>query len=1264
MQLYKGLLFHNRYLLVEALGSGASAQVWKASDTKANNLFVALKIFTQNSGMDSHGLQNFEKEFTSVFNMKHSNLLPPTGYDICDGRPYLIMQFCDNGSCSSMVGKMEEEDIIHFLHDVAAGLEYLHDHNIIHQDIKPDNILLDDNCNFLVTDFGISVSSDADTDSSEISGGTRAYMGPERFEGITNTASDMWSLGATAVELLTGNPPYGEHGGLLQSQYPLPDLPDTLQPEVKNMILSCLAADPAQRIKAGEIRQKIDLYRETGSWTVKSNKRTIAIVATAVASIIICTAIFLWDFNRTKVTYYKDYVEVWGVPQGVGRIMPWNSSSMHRMYRVERSQGKVRRVAHVNSLNKVIYDGESERSERPLDQEIYYSSNGKVSHIKVKDHNGTVLYVKDFNESLTTMAFQWDDEHNTERALSAQNDGYSRLLEDDDTKSKITRWLISYDKKGHAVTIKYADMKNTNIHDINGIYGRQMTYDNKGRIVQLDYIDKDGQPRPAKWGLATKKFFYENNNLVRVEYYTVDGEPAYDTKDGLAIYEMQYDKKGNLTACFHRDGDGSLMLPKKNNVAGAMYEYDKHGLLAKEMFIGVDEKPIFVGRVGYSGFSAKYDKYGFISEQVFLDPDGNPCQTSDGYGKVTHVNDQYGNDLETWYYDLDDNLCISGSSGIAGITSTYDSLGNLTEMLFFDENRDPVLSSNGEAGRRYAYNERNLVTDIIYLDQDHNPAYDYNHVCHMKLEYDQPGNVTKRAFYDPDGVNMVLSTENVAGWNILYDELGNETERSFFDSTGHPCMVVGNYARRVMTYDKEGNPKTTRFFNLDGKLTLSTDGVAGYDYVYDGQGNMIKYIPIGTDGRLATNHLETRYTYDNVGNPLSIAYFKNGNPAANSSSYHKTELVYNSRNDIVEQRYYNTAGKLSLNSDLGVASSKMEYDKKGNKVKQSNYGTDSKPINNKEGWASATYEYDAMGNIVRQCFFGTDGKPTDSKKMVPVGIARYDRNNNCIYLASQDENGNYITNPKTGCAIQKSEYDKRSQLLWQAYYDKDEKPVKNKDGYHKVTYQYNQRGNTTEEAYFDTDLKPATYNGVHKITYKYDDRGHETQMAFFNAAGKPTDGTYYFHRLEISYNDVGLPTVRKYYTAAGSLLATQNYIKGSGWGDVQLVGNVRPGDYRSTSNNRSSSSSDWQSDVREVAALCPYELEDEVYLYSLSYNASSVTAIIKFIGISRDDLEGITSAEIREVVSNVRKLLRELFSLPSGVSVNVILRDRYNKNIN
>lgn len=134
--------------------------------------------------------------------------------------------FCKNGSAFKyLVGEelITETECWHLLHDVAEGLAYLHAKipPVIHQDIKPDNILINDEGGFMITDFGISarVRSTLRRNQGEMSsGGTLAYMGPERFgpSPAPIMASDIWSLGATLYELMTGMPPYGEHGGVLQ----------------------------------------------------------------------------------------------------------------------------------------------------------------------------------------------------------------------------------------------------------------------------------------------------------------------------------------------------------------------------------------------------------------------------------------------------------------------------------------------------------------------------------------------------------------------------------------------------------------------------------------------------------------------------------------------------------------------------------------------------------------------------------------------------------------------------------------------------------------------------------------------------------------------------------------------------------------------------------------------------------------------------------------------------------------------------------------
>ena len=164
---------------------------------------------------------------------------------------------------------MSEKDAWLFLRDIASGLEYLHEQEppVIHQDIKPDNILIDASGRYLLTDFGISIKARNTLRKSimktEGSVGTLAYMGPERFSKypLPIKASDVFSLGATLYELLTGMVPFGEHGGLLlQHGAEIPVLEGNWSDELKSLIDSCLQKETWERPSATEIRIYCEQY--------------------------------------------------------------------------------------------------------------------------------------------------------------------------------------------------------------------------------------------------------------------------------------------------------------------------------------------------------------------------------------------------------------------------------------------------------------------------------------------------------------------------------------------------------------------------------------------------------------------------------------------------------------------------------------------------------------------------------------------------------------------------------------------------------------------------------------------------------------------------------------------------------------------------------------------------------------------------------------------------------------------------------------------
>jgi len=264
--LNEGLIFADRYKFIKQLGRGGFAEVWLAEDNRTG-VQVAVKVYAPGGGLDENGIKIFTQEFAVVFDMNHTNLLRPTHYDIFDQQPYLIMPYIKNGSAFKYLAEgqnIPEDECWKMLHDVAAGLAYLHEKTppLIHQDIKPDNIMIDDEGRYLITDFGISArvrSTIRGAQAAEQSGGTLAYMGPERFSSKPKPimASDVWSLGAMMYELMTGTPPFGNHGGMLQKNgADIPIIEEDYSQELKDIIYKCLEKDTWDRPSAKKIEEQ------------------------------------------------------------------------------------------------------------------------------------------------------------------------------------------------------------------------------------------------------------------------------------------------------------------------------------------------------------------------------------------------------------------------------------------------------------------------------------------------------------------------------------------------------------------------------------------------------------------------------------------------------------------------------------------------------------------------------------------------------------------------------------------------------------------------------------------------------------------------------------------------------------------------------------------------------------------------------------------------------------------------------------------------
>lgn len=243
------------------MGNGGSGSVWLAHDLLAD-IDVAMKFY---GSFDDFGLSEFRKEYKLGFKLNHPNLLNIRHFDVYENCPYLVMTYCKNGSLARKAGKMNEEEVWRFVDNVASGLAYLHSQrpHIIHQDIKPDNILIDDDGSFLISDFGISrkfLSTQAKmmstTTASQTSAGTMPYMGPERFSEnpMIIMASDIWSFGMTLYELMTGELMWEGMGGCAQlNGAKLPNKVNDLPKLLSLLVKACLEQEPWNRPTAAQI---------------------------------------------------------------------------------------------------------------------------------------------------------------------------------------------------------------------------------------------------------------------------------------------------------------------------------------------------------------------------------------------------------------------------------------------------------------------------------------------------------------------------------------------------------------------------------------------------------------------------------------------------------------------------------------------------------------------------------------------------------------------------------------------------------------------------------------------------------------------------------------------------------------------------------------------------------------------------------------------------------------------------------------------------
>ena len=251
-----------QYKLVQYLGYGAMARVYKAFHTELRR-YAAVKVLHPHFSSDPDFLLQFKAEAQNLARLRHPNIVQVYDASVAGNYPYLVMEFIDGITLKFLIEEYSEKRVripliraLRTIYSVGLALAYAHQRNIIHRDVKPSNIMIEESGRVVLADFGLArlTTMRSDTETGTIKG-TPAYMAPEQALGrSSNPRSDIYSLGVIFYELLTGRQPYSDENPLaiamkhvsdplIPPRAVVPEIPE----EVEKIVIRSMIKNPNER---------------------------------------------------------------------------------------------------------------------------------------------------------------------------------------------------------------------------------------------------------------------------------------------------------------------------------------------------------------------------------------------------------------------------------------------------------------------------------------------------------------------------------------------------------------------------------------------------------------------------------------------------------------------------------------------------------------------------------------------------------------------------------------------------------------------------------------------------------------------------------------------------------------------------------------------------------------------------------------------------------------------------------------------------------
>lgn len=269
-----GIVLGGRYELLEKVGEGGMSEVYKAKCNKLNR-FVAVKILKKQFADNKEISQKFKREATAIANLSDTNIVNVLDVGTQEDIDYIVMEYISGKTLKELInysGKLSYNTAIKIALQIAKALDCAHRNNIIHRDIKPQNILVTESGEVKVTDFGIAKSTDSQTITNTTSIiGSAHYLSPEQAKGTyIDFRSDIYSFGIVLYEMVTGRLPFEGDSPvtvalkhLQEEPIPPKNINSAIPDSLNKLILKAIEKEPIKRYQnAKEIIQDLQKIQE------------------------------------------------------------------------------------------------------------------------------------------------------------------------------------------------------------------------------------------------------------------------------------------------------------------------------------------------------------------------------------------------------------------------------------------------------------------------------------------------------------------------------------------------------------------------------------------------------------------------------------------------------------------------------------------------------------------------------------------------------------------------------------------------------------------------------------------------------------------------------------------------------------------------------------------------------------------------------------------------------------------------------------------